>query len=317
MTISPDEAVEYDAFGPWILPVRDPHEVPRLFRDHPVDLASARMVVKVPRSIARRDADPGMDLYDHLVAAGPERLTVLSRHGTGYTDTTVGYDQIAALTDSVDLLDGRFTVHTLAQGAVSFGYNASSRDTVNGLLASIREPALEAARRAAGPGGPVSVLTAGAARPVPALRELGDADVDLVTFYLNVQAHEPDLVLHAAHGRRSVQPVRTGTATELLHRLRPMVLHGGLVCSGGGELQILGRRYWLMRGRAPVHSLARTVIPLARLGQVTVAEHPRYRDVGIVTLRAGAATFDVPLPEGSAAEHVLTTWQPTAAAAGA
>ena len=36
-------------------------------------------MLKVPRDIARRDATPDMDLYDHLLVLGPDRFTALSR----------------------------------------------------------------------------------------------------------------------------------------------------------------------------------------------------------------------------------------------
>lgn len=72
---------EYDAFGPWVDPVRSAEEVPPLYRDHPVDLAASRLVLKVPRDIARRDATPDMDLYDHLLVLEADALTVLSRRG--------------------------------------------------------------------------------------------------------------------------------------------------------------------------------------------------------------------------------------------
>jgi hypothetical protein len=65
---------EYDAFGPWVDPVRTAEEVPPLYRDHPVDLAGSRLVLKVPRDIARRDATP-----DRACATKDEavRLTTL------------------------------------------------------------------------------------------------------------------------------------------------------------------------------------------------------------------------------------------------
>ncbi|BDZ60782.1 hypothetical protein GCM10025873_05730 [Demequina sediminis] len=72
---------EYDRFGPWIDRVETEADVPRLFRPHGVDLAAARLVLKVPRNVARRDASPDMDLYDHLLVLGRDSLTVLSRRG--------------------------------------------------------------------------------------------------------------------------------------------------------------------------------------------------------------------------------------------
>ena len=62
---------EYDAFGPWIDEVFAPEDVPRLFRNHALDFDAARLVLKVPRDIVRRDATPDMDLYDYLLNDEP------------------------------------------------------------------------------------------------------------------------------------------------------------------------------------------------------------------------------------------------------
>ena len=70
---------EYARFGPWVDEIASADELPRLYRDHPIDFAAALLVLKVPRNIARRDARPDMDLYDHVVVLEPDRLTVLSR----------------------------------------------------------------------------------------------------------------------------------------------------------------------------------------------------------------------------------------------
>src|SRR5664279_379583 len=89
MSITASQVAEYDRFGPWIDEVIVPEDLPRLFRSYPIDLSAARMVLKVPRSIARRDATAGMDLYDHVVILDRESLTLLSRDGaTGATGAT-------------------------------------------------------------------------------------------------------------------------------------------------------------------------------------------------------------------------------------
>ncbi len=62
---------EYDRFGPWIDEVLDLEDVPALFRDHAIDFDTARLVLKVPREIARRDATADMDPV--RLSAGPRR----------------------------------------------------------------------------------------------------------------------------------------------------------------------------------------------------------------------------------------------------
>jgi hypothetical protein len=129
-------SAEYDAFGPWILPVTAIGEVPPLFRDHPVDLAASHLVLKFPRNIARRDANPSMDLYDHLVIVDDVATTVLSRRPAGYTVRTVAHDTICAIDYGTDLLDGWITVHGSADGspgappALTLGYVGTSQDVV-------------------------------------------------------------------------------------------------------------------------------------------------------------------------------------------
>ena len=267
---------EYDAFGPWIYEVTTPEEVPPLFRDHPLDLASCRYVIKVPRDIARRDATPNMDLYDHLLAAGPDTLTVLSRQPTSVGTLTVPYGAISAVEHSVDLLDGRLTVHTTTeQPAVRVRYNGSSRELVDALVTVIRKAYLgdEPA--------PAHV------RPSPArtlrLGDLGESDVALVSEQHALRREEPTVTLLAAHPRTAVLPRGGGgpggLATRAVHTAWPMTLQGALVCSDGREVQIIHRRHWWIRGRRPVHSIARTVFPISRVQSVSVRDDERYAGV--------------------------------------
>lgn len=293
---------EYDAFGPWIDTVRTPSDVPPLYRDHPLDLGAARLVLKVPRNIARRDALPTMDLYDHLLVVGPHDLTVLSRQDGGYGEFTLGYGRIVAIQDSVNLLAGRLTMHTLTEQAWSIPYNGSSYRVVEMLVRLLRDLALEtipAPAAAPGPGSwPQATVQA------PELGSLEDRDMALVTLSRDLLGGEPAMRLLAAHSRRVLVP-RGGALTRALHVVRPMTLQGALVCASTREMQVLHRRDWLVRGNRPVHSLARTILLLGRLEAVTAREDAHYGGVSVVTLHAGTTSIDLPVPSGSAAERVL------------
>lgn len=301
---------EFDAFGPWVDPVRAPEDVPPLYRDHPVDLAASRLVLKVPRDILRRDATPDMDLYDHLLVLGPERLTVLSRRpggARGYDVREVTYDRVAVVRTSVELLDGRLTVLSLDGPAVEVRFSGSSADVVAGFVDLLRVLAWP-------------VPTSGDPAPRdPTLRHpglgrldrraLGEQEIGLVAAYREVADHEPGLRALAAHPRQVVRP-GAGGVSGLLHLLRPMTVHAAVVASDGREVQVFGRRAWLARGRTPVHSEQRLVLPLDRLTAASAAPHPVYPDVTVVTLRAGEATVELPVPAGSAAVTVLSDLAP-------
>ncbi|WP_250445038.1 hypothetical protein, partial [Actinotalea sp. C106] len=94
-------------------------------------------------------------------------------------------------------------------------------------------------------------------------------------------------------------------AAGLAHAAWPMTLHGAVVCRSEGELQLVHRREWWLRGRRPVHSIERTVLPLARVDEVTTGEHPRYAGVIEVTVRLGETSLVLPVPATSGAATQL------------
>jgi len=288
---------EFDAFGPWVLPVESPKDVPRLYRSHPLDLGTARLVLKVPRPMSRRDANSDMDLYDHLLVAGADTLTVLSRRGDAYQSVEVPYRRIAALQTSVELLEGLLVVHDVegpapAGVAVRVRYNGVSHDLMTRLVRILRSAALATARPA---GVPASRPSAG---ELLGLRDLGDADVALVTAVHELAEAEPSFVTLASHRRTSVRRA-AGPLRGLLDVLRPVTLHAAVVCADPGELQVLHRRQWFTTGKKPVHSLARTVVLMPMVTAVDPQPVSRYTGVECVRITSGRAVVEVPFPEGA------------------
>ena len=287
---------EYDAFGPWIDEVASVDDVPRMYRDYPIDFGAARTVLKFPRDIPRREATPAMDLYDHLLIVTDERLTILSRTGGTFTEVSVPHDRVAAITDTVNLLDARLVIQTLDGDVVSVGYNGSSNDTVVGLVDLLRRLADRRVPRREHPA-PAAIAPLG-------LDDLGKKDALIVTTFRELARREPDVRLVAAHGR-SIVKSRSGAIARLLDIVAPATLHACAVGLGETELQIISRREWIVRGGAPVVSRSRTVIALDVLSAATVADHPRYLGVSVVTLSAGAARVEIPVPADSPARRVL------------
>ena len=289
-------SAEFDAFGPWVDQVRNATEVPGLYRDFPVDFAASRLVLKVPRNISRRDALPTMDLYDHLIVVAPAALTVLSRTGDTFTEVGVAHDQVAAITDWVNLLDARLVIRTLAGEVVTVAYNGSSNDEVTTLVDLLRRLANRAQPRRRHP--------APAALPQLGLDDLGRKDALIVTTFRELAKREPGVRLVAAHGRSAVKS-RTGAVARLLDLFVPATLHACAIGISDTELHVVSRREWIVRGGAPVVSRARTVIALEALTGAAVADHPRYLGVSVVTLAAGRARIEFAVPESSDARRVL------------
>jgi hypothetical protein len=290
--------------------VRSREEIPPLYRGHGFDLASARLVLKLPRNVARRDATPSMDLYDHLVIVDDAALTILSRRPGGYDERTIAHEAICAIDYGTDLLDGWITVHCAGEGghgrpsALTLPYVGTSQDVIEGLVSVLRS----LYRSGPAPDGQSSTGPAtGGPSPLPPLeqRDLGDQDIALVTRQLALLRAEPQMRLLGCHRRQLLAAREGGGLSRLVRLVRPVVLHAAVVCGDGRELQVLHRREWMTRGRHPEYSLACTVLPLLRVDRAGLADDPRNAGVRVLTLHCGATDLELVVPAGSSTEQAL------------
>ncbi|WP_430784046.1 hypothetical protein [Actinoplanes sp. G11-F43] len=274
---------EFDAFGPWIDEVRTVDGLPRLYRDAGIDPAEYRLVLKVPRDIERRNANPGMHLYDYLIALDEKTLTVLSRQDDRYDEVRLPLDRIAAIEDSVRLLNGRLIIHTVDGTAVVVSYNGSANAPVRDLIRMIRRWYLPDA-----PPPDDAVIPEFEPR-------LAREDTGLLTDLRHLLAREPGMrPLHLAE-RRPV--IAASTWERLYRRIWPLVLHASIVVTDGAEIQIIHRRDWFTAPGDDL-SLARTVLPRSRISRLTVQDHDRYLGIHVITVEAGAACLRFPAPAG-------------------
>ena len=85
---------EYDRFGPWVVEISDEDPPPPLFVPHLSRTDTPLLSVKIPRVISRRDARPGMDLYDYLVSLYEEDVVVLERQDHHVEARTIRYADV-------------------------------------------------------------------------------------------------------------------------------------------------------------------------------------------------------------------------------
>lgn len=286
-------SAEYDAFGPWIHEIRSKDEVPKLFREYPLDLASAAMTIKVPREIERRDANPSMDLYDVVLSVGPEQLTVLTRHDHRFDFRDVPYRDIQGITESVDLLDGRLVL-SAEGGDVAVKYNASSNDVMTQLVELLRDRYLETpappqrASRSASLAGPPQV------------------EQELQVLFRRV-SHEGPLRTIGVQKRRVVMPVRASYLEQAVARAWPTALQSAIYALSPTELQVLHRGRPFRTGYRPIHTLARTLIPLERVTGLETAPSEQYSGVTAVRIRVSHLTHEFMADEAVADRVVSAT----------
>lgn len=279
---------ELDAFGPWILAVTSDDEVPPLFRG--VDLAGARLVLKVPRPLERRTVRAGMDLYDRLVLVRDDGLEVLVRAPQvpqGFERRWLRAADLIALEDSTAMLDGLLRLHVAGGPPLEVPYNGSSADMVARLVGQIRD--FWRARPAMGRPSPERL-------PIDAL---GPADVGLVNHLADLQARDPQLEPVLARSRH--RAVRRGGG-RILDRAWPVALQAAVVCTTGSELVVVHRRSWLARGFETALSLATTVVPLTRGVRAEVVDHPAWPGLRLVRLLPTDVTLVAAAGDGLADE---------------
>ncbi len=69
---------EYDAFGPWIYEVTDKHPLPPQFEKQ-VEEHDYEILIKIPRDIERRKANPDMALYNYVIGCFEEKIYIYQR----------------------------------------------------------------------------------------------------------------------------------------------------------------------------------------------------------------------------------------------
>lgn len=299
-----DTTPEFDAFGPWIYEVRTPEEVPPLYRAHAIDLDSARVVLKVPRPIERRNATPTMHLYDHLLVAGPDELTVLSREVDSARERSVPYARIGAVELSVSLLDGRLRLLDATPGSggelLSLTFNGVSLGTVEQLVDLLVTEALahgggSAARE------PTAAPTGAAARTW----SVAGPDVALVVAYKELAERVPGLVRLADHARVPVTRRSTSLVARLLDRWWPVTLHAAVVAYAPGRVEVLHRRELTSPRGRPAHSIARTTLLASAVTAVALTPHPAYSGALACRVSVGDAAVQLAFPEGAPTVRAL------------
>lgn len=288
--------------------------------DHLVVLADDELTV-LSRLEALNDAgEPPASVHDEAV---------------GYRTWASRPTDVVAMRDVTSMLDARLDLLTQDGRALTLRYNGSAAEGVQRLVDAIRAAhdagtahdgrsvqhastapdagtvpvALTTSAAVARPtgDGPASPRTARPSDPSLAPSALGPEDVGLVNSYRELARRLPDLRLLALHPRRRLRPAASDAVGQVLHAVSPATLQGAVVGQDDRWLEVLGRRAWLTRGRAPDHSRSRLTVARSAIRGVHAAPHPVYGGVTQVTLSLvlGGPGVELAVPTGSDAERVL------------
>lgn len=210
------DLAEYTAFGPWAYEISEKYPLPRLFASYFTAEDGALMKIKIPREIERRNASPGMDLYDYVVALYEDRLLILERQGDKVKENLILLKDFMGIRIYENMLKGGYTVFS-AEGAVSFPFNAVSIDLFRRLTNLILEK--QESQKPAGGTYDSTSLPVSATIPEAML---------LRNMLHDVQVRIPDIRIGAV--QKSVDVHHKGATRDLIERMlwkeeNPEALH--------------------------------------------------------------------------------------------
>jgi hypothetical protein len=129
---------EYDRFGPWAIEVSADDPPPPLFVPYLTRAEPPLLSIKMPRHIERRDARPGMDLYDSLICLYEDDLAFHQRVGREVRSATCRYLDVQHLRVTRHLLSGN--IHLGLPGRpLDLPYNTVSDDLMMRLVDLVRQ----------------------------------------------------------------------------------------------------------------------------------------------------------------------------------
>lgn len=147
---------EYDGFGPWILEVKTPGDMPPRFRERYAEHAGAKFLLKLPRPEERRNLRPGMDLYPVVLAVHEDRVCLMACADGTIVTRGAACGDVQAIRVHQHLLKGLVELLLADGSSFEFGYNASSQGMVDKVVGFLRQR-LPAPASSWLPGGPVPV----------------------------------------------------------------------------------------------------------------------------------------------------------------
>ena len=134
----PDDLREYDAFGPWVDPIRSAVGMPRVFRAWYPEFAGAAFLLKIPKDIDRASARPGQDLFAAVLAVHDGGVCQLRHVGGAVTRQEAAWEQVVACGTYTNLLLARWSLLLANGSALHVSHNSVGNDLMAKVTRYVR-----------------------------------------------------------------------------------------------------------------------------------------------------------------------------------
>ena len=267
---------EYNAFGPWIFEVTDINPMPPLFVPYYKEGQSCLMMIKVPRNINRRDAKPGMDLYDYVIGMYEKYVYILKRKDKEVEETKFYYDEVDSIENYKDMLLGRLTIH-LNNYTTIVPYNAVSGDIIFQLVKIIRDRYVQKEYEKISLNNKIQTSEVTEILYKNLINEInsrGDS--------LDIMAFQPAVKLKKKYEK---------LVEKLLRLIRPKLLLSTIHLINRRELLVIDRGSPINYLRDALYSYSFTYIPIERINNIKLERFEEYNDLQIVYVSTSEKTY--------------------------
>ena len=247
---------EYDRFGPWIYEITGKDPLPPLFIPYIKKKSGLILSIKIPRSIERRDAKPGWNLYDYVINMFEQEFDIYRREGNDVITDNFRYDDIEAIIHGESLLSGSLRI-ICSSNSYEFNYSTVSGKIIQKLVNIIRERFME----------PGKSLKTEEAHP----------EKDELDFYFTnlLSLHRetyPDLKLFAYQTRIRLSSLEEGFFGKIYNLAIMKQLLESMHFCGSRELKIINRGRTFKFLNLPVYGKTEYYYPLRKIESIEIFE---------------------------------------------
>ncbi|MDA3845650.1 MAG: hypothetical protein PF505_03770 [Vallitaleaceae bacterium] len=259
---------EYAAFGPWIFEIRDAIDIPTVFEGK-IDLTNDTIIaIKIPKEIERRNAKEGMHLYNYVLILKANDLEIHKRIGDDVRSTILSYNDIMAVQNMVDLLNGELTLYH-KKGISTLNYNTTSKEIIDKIVYIMRSKMNHSIE-----GNPCTYLN----------ENILEMSFLYKTLLKRAQLKEDLHILgmQPATKTKIINPTLWEKFSSVFFKY---ILRSSLFLTNGNDLIILHRQNTVSVSTSPDYSHASTIIPLSSIHSMSIEPNRRYTNINNLLIR--------------------------------
>lgn len=259
---------EYDAFGPWIIKIKNQEEVPCLFDEY-IKYNATSHIYKIPKDITRREARPGDQLYKSIILFDESKLLFLKSTHDLVTQQIIEYRNIESIQNRVDLLNGTLIIESKS-GKVKIPYNAVSNDLIKEIVFKLRKDYI---------------------------KFFGEIDHETIKkdYTLPKNYFYKGILAKMKH-RETINVLDAQETTKIFKKdkkwydyffdvYNPMIFQKIMFLTNDKELIIVSRKDGIKRKRSADYSHIHTYIPLINIKDIIHSESEKYENLYILSFQ--------------------------------